>query len=585
VLAWLADETWKLEIYRKFDSTSDPADEPYCVTASRILRRKVTPDDKAGRQIGKVADLALGYGGGLGAWRRFATSDARSDGEIQRNIADWRRTHPRIVELWKSLERAAHQTLRSGTPTKHGRVGFEMRDGALLMVLPSGRCIAYPEAKLATGKFEGAFEIVFRDNARGAFVDQTAWYGTLVENLVQAVARDLLAAALLRLEHAGYPIVLHCHDEAVAEVPRGFGLVQDFLRIMLALPQWAEGLPIAAKPWRREGYAEPANVVETAEVARPAISKPVVTAPLPAPAPAYRKPTPAAENAQHVLLTDLIEGIGADGKVLCPFHRDGTPSLHVYADHVHCFSCGAHADAIDCLMMVDGMSRDQALAVLENRIGASVVSRTTRPARDPADTLKGALAIWNACRPMGKLAREYFADVRKIDPELLPKDDAALRFHPACPFSAGRLEPCIIALFRDVITDEPAGIHRIALTPQVFAGAKVERLTLGAWARPRAIKLFPAGGRLFLAEGIETALAAVALGYGPPTWAAGNKTNMAKFPVINIDLTLLVDHDAAGKAAADACRQRYQTAGRNVRRLRPKRPGHDFNNVLLGAMT
>src|SRR5262249_54272125 len=70
VLAWLADETWKLEIYRKFDSTSDPADEPYCVTASRILRRKVTPDDKAGRQIGKVADLALGYGGGPRAWRR-----------------------------------------------------------------------------------------------------------------------------------------------------------------------------------------------------------------------------------------------------------------------------------------------------------------------------------------------------------------------------------------------------------------------------------------------------------------------------------------------------------------------------------
>jgi DNA polymerase bacteriophage-type len=587
VLAWLAGETWKLDTYRKFDSTAAPEHEPYCATASRLLRRPVTPDNKSDRAIGKVADLALGFGGGLGAWRRFATTDTRTDGEIQRNIEDWRSAHPKIVALWRTLEKAAHRCIKTGLPSQAGNVAFEMGGAVLLMILPSGRAITYPEARLVPGKFADSFQISAKDNAKGAWTDGMVWHGTLVENLVQGVARDLLAAALLRLEAAGYPIVLHCHDEAVAEIPKDFGSVEAFVGLMTTLPKWAEGLPIAAKGWRRVCYAEPAETPTPAPTPAPPPPAPAaeLTAPKVAPSavlvPAARvTPIAQAKSTGHVPLTELVPDIGTDGKTLCPFHPDKTPSCHIYHDHFYCYSCNARGDAVDWLMMVGGMSRAQALEVLENRNGAIKVSRAIQPARDPEQTLKGALAIWNACQPLGKLARRYFADVREIDPELLPQDDAALRFHPACPFSAGRLEPCIIALFRDVISDEPAGVHRIALTPQVFAGAKVERLTLGAWPRPRAIKLFPANGRLFLAEGIETALAAVALGYGPATWAAGNKTNMAKFPVLGIDLTLLVDHDDVGKAAADTCHRRYQLAGRAVRRVWPKRPGHDFNNVL-----
>jgi DNA polymerase len=584
VLAWLANETWKLDVYRKFDSTGDPADEPYCVTASRILARTVTPDDKVGRQIGKVADLALGYGGGLGAWRRFATSDMRSDEDIQKNIADWRRTHPAIVGLWKSLERTAHRCLRSGLPSRSGNVGFEMRGTALLMVLPSGRRIAYPEAKLVAGKFDGTFQILAKDNAKGTWRDGKVWFGTLIENLVQGVARDLLAAAMLRLEDAGYPIVLHCHDEAVAEVPRDFGHVQDFLGIMLALPEWAGGLPIAAKPWRRECYAEPANVVETTEVAGPAISKSVVAAsrptPAPAPAPAGKTLPTALENT--IPLPELIEGIDATGKVLCPFHADTTPSLHVYDHHFHCYACGAHGDDVDWLMMVDGLNREQAQAILAGRTAAVVASRPPKPARDPDQTLLGAHAIWNAAKSIsGTSAIRYLADVRAIDVDALPQDDAALRYHPQCPFGIGRLEPCLVALYRDVLTGEPAGLHRIALTPGVFAGAKVERMTLGRWPRPRAIKLWPANGELFLGEGIETVLAAATVLGKRPAWAAGSAANISKFPVLRgTQLTLLVDFDDAGVAAANTCRERYRRHGRDVRCLRPKQPGFDFNDIV-----
>ena len=90
VLAWIAGEEWKLDTYRQFDASGDPSLEPYCVTASHVLKRPVTPDDEAGRQTGKTCDLAFGYGGGLGAWRKFDASDNHSDAEVERFKREWR---------------------------------------------------------------------------------------------------------------------------------------------------------------------------------------------------------------------------------------------------------------------------------------------------------------------------------------------------------------------------------------------------------------------------------------------------------------------------------------------------------------
>jgi len=283
-------------------------------------------------------------------------------------------------------------------------------------------------------------------------------------------------------------------------------------------------------------------------------------------------------------LADLIDEPLIDGKVCCPFHDDHTPSCHIYTDHFHCFVCKAHGDIIDWLRDVDGLSYDAALELLASWQGP--VSQS-KPADD---TLARALRLWKAAQPIaGTAAIQYLADVRGIDVAALPSElDQVLRFHPHCPFTLGARQPCLIALYRDVATDEPAGIHRIALTAETRAGGKVKRRMLGRWPTARAIKLWPAASRLFVGEGVETVLAAASrlIHRGAPmrpAWAAGSSNDIAKFPVLpGVDeLVALMDYDTAGEAAIETCREVWRSAGRGVTRLRPQRPGTDFNDVVL----
>jgi len=221
VLAWVAGETWKLELYREFDRCQDPQIEPYRVTARKMLR---LPDDavigKTERQIGKAGDLAGGFGGSVGAWRRLVPEDERPDNEIFNDIHAWRTAHPKTVTFWHELMRAARVAIRTGVPQTARAITASFADGTLYLTLPSGRGIAYPEVCLIPSKFEDAPpDIRFKDNSRGQWVDRRAWSGTLVENAVQGIARDVLAEAIVRLETAGIPVVLSVHDEVVAEVP------------------------------------------------------------------------------------------------------------------------------------------------------------------------------------------------------------------------------------------------------------------------------------------------------------------------------------------------------------------------------
>ena len=173
-----------------------------------------------------------------------------------------------------------------------------------------------------------------------------------------------------------------------------------------------------------------------------------------------------------------------------------------------------------------------------------------------------------------------------------PTSKTALRWHPRCPFGPGITRPCLIALYRDVDSDAPAGIHRIAVTPEVLAGSKVERRTLGRWPTPRAIKLWPVTAQLFLGEGIETVLAAATrMQYHgalmQPAWAAGSSSNIASFPVLPgiATLRILVDHDPAGAAAAATCERHWKTAARDVRRLRTRDSSiNDFNDLVLAKL-
>jgi len=225
----------------------DPALDPYLSAAARILKRRVDPSDDIGRHLGKTCELAFGFGGGLGAWRNFDDSDTHSDADIEGFKQEWRRAHPATTRFWRRLEGRIKKTIRTGQSDTLDRLAFEFTDGTLYITLLSGRRLAYPEAHLVPGKFPDATDVAFMDNARGGWAETREWFGTFVENVISATARDLLAAALKRINAAVFAICLHVHDEIVAEVPEDFNDAEAFRRLLVELPAWAAGLPVAAK--------------------------------------------------------------------------------------------------------------------------------------------------------------------------------------------------------------------------------------------------------------------------------------------------------------------------------------------------
>lgn len=248
VLAELAGEEWRKELFRTHGKI-------YEMSASKIsgvpfhemlLHKARTGSDHPLRKtLGKVAELASGYGGGLGSWKAFGADAFMSDEEIRGAVKAWRRESPAIVSFWYDVEAAVKNAIAYGSATRVGeyisvcRVGDDVH-----IVLPSGRPLIYRSARVvAVDKPWGLSEqIVFTDQ----YGQSDTYGGRLVENITQAVARDLLAYALLNLEAAGFDIVLHIHDEIVAEVPQGSGRLHEFESIMSRVPDWAFGWPVRA---------------------------------------------------------------------------------------------------------------------------------------------------------------------------------------------------------------------------------------------------------------------------------------------------------------------------------------------------
>jgi DNA polymerase len=260
VLASVAGETWKLDSYRRFDATRDPRDEPYCATACKIFR---VPDgtytkDSPERAVGKTCDLAFGYSGGLTAWRKFEP-DKFADAEVEQFKKEWRAAHPVIKRFWHDIDRAAWAAVRDrGKVVQCGPVAFKCNGTFLQLKLPSGRKLSYPQPRIIGDEYKQS--VVFADNSAGQFQDcrhgQGAYGGLWTENVVSAIARDLLAEAMQRIEAAGYSIVLHVHDEIVADVPIGFGGTEEFTQLMTRKPAWALDLPIAASAWSGPRYCK-----------------------------------------------------------------------------------------------------------------------------------------------------------------------------------------------------------------------------------------------------------------------------------------------------------------------------------------
>ena len=286
----------------------------------------------------------------------------------------------------------------------------------------------------------------------------------------------------------------------------------------------------------------------------------------------------------EISLKDIVDEPLISGKVRCPFHDDTNPSCHIYDDHYHCFACGAHGDAIDWLREVEGLSfqaAQDALAHWEPR------ERSAAAREDDNKTLAQAQVLWDDAKPIaGTRAIDYLM-FREIDvDQLTGGPEASLRFHPSCPFGAARV-PCLLALYRDIDTDDFAGIHRIALTPSAFTRAPgaVARRMLGRWARRRAVKLWPAERWLVLGEGLETTLAAATRithrGHPlRPAWAMLSAGAIERCgPIAGVELAiLLADNEPNGQRAAHTAAQRLSANGGKAVVLTPKAV-KDFNDL------
>jgi hypothetical protein len=261
VLAWIAEERTKLAQWIKFDATGDPRDEPYF-----ILGKACDMPDERARQ-GKFVDLAFGYQGGIAAYAGTTyEGDPSTKEDRERFKQVWRNRHPHTVAFWHATDRAAIRAVRT-TGTVHAvkRVSFTRDADFLTLTLPSGRMVRYPQPRIIEREFNGNTHsaVSFMDTALGKWGDcnygRGAYGGLWTENIVQAIARDLLAEAMQRLEAAGYPIVLTVHDEIVAEVQANFGSLEEFKRLLVEVPAWAEGMPISAKTRQGLRFNKPAE--------------------------------------------------------------------------------------------------------------------------------------------------------------------------------------------------------------------------------------------------------------------------------------------------------------------------------------
>ena len=185
-----------------------------------------------------------GYSGGVGALKAMGAK--MPEAEMQPLVDAWRAANPNIVAFWSAMDSAARRIIKHQTSVPCGRVKLYWRDGNMFMRLPSGRDLCYLAPKLAPNRF-GSLGIRYSaPNASGKMVDVDTFGGKLVENCTQAVARDILANALVTLEKNNYPVVFHIHDEAVIEMPIGKGSLEEACTLMAQAPDWAEGLPLRA---------------------------------------------------------------------------------------------------------------------------------------------------------------------------------------------------------------------------------------------------------------------------------------------------------------------------------------------------
>lgn len=254
VLAWLAGEEWRLDVFRTHGKIYEAsASAMFGVPIEKI--KKGNPEYEL-RGKGKVAELALGYQGGSHALITMgALSMGLSEAELPDIVSRWRKSNQRIQDFWYAVENNAVDTVSSGTVHTLPRgISFHRDREYLFIRLPSGRELFYYHPEIVTNAYgKSAVGFYGSSQATKKWELTETYGGKLTENIVQAVARDLLCNALMNLYRAGYTINFHIHDEAILEVPEGSGKnLEEAIRLMCTLPEWAQGLPLNAAGF--EGY-------------------------------------------------------------------------------------------------------------------------------------------------------------------------------------------------------------------------------------------------------------------------------------------------------------------------------------------
>lgn len=243
VIAWIAGEKWREQV---FESGGDI----YCASASQMFNVPVEKHGVNGhlRQKGKIAELALGFGGSVGALKAMGALDmGLNEDELRPLVTAWRTTNPNIVRLWWAVDRAAMKAVRERTSTETHGIRFSYQSGMLFITLPSGRSLSYVKPRIGTNKF-GSDCITYEGIGSTKKWERIDSYGPkFVENIVQAISRDLLCYSMNALKD--YDIVIHVHDEIVIEADMETP-IETICNQMSQTPPWAEGLLM-----RADGYS------------------------------------------------------------------------------------------------------------------------------------------------------------------------------------------------------------------------------------------------------------------------------------------------------------------------------------------
>jgi len=241
VIAWIAGETWRNEVFATHGKI-------YEASASQMFKVPLEEVTKGSplRQKGKIAELALGYGGSVGALKAMGALDmGLTEEELKPLVYAWRNANPNIVRLWWDVDRAVKEAVTERCRTETHRIRFEYRSGMLLIWLPSGRQLTYVKPRIGINSF-GSEAVTYEGVGGTKKWERIESYGPkFVENIVQAISRDILCYAMRRLNENGFDIVMHVHDEVVLEVPIETS-VPDICALMGQTPPWVQGLLLRA---------------------------------------------------------------------------------------------------------------------------------------------------------------------------------------------------------------------------------------------------------------------------------------------------------------------------------------------------